>query len=53
MDRVAHFITTTALTLVGIIILGPGGTSMLAQYFAGLAPASFKSNRGAELRGNL
>jgi hypothetical protein len=47
MDRMAHFIMTTALTLVGIIILGPGGASMLAQYFAGLVPASWKPSRGA------
>ncbi len=45
MDRVAQFVTATALTLAGIIILGPGGASMLAQCWAGQALVSLKPNQ--------
>jgi hypothetical protein len=45
MDRVVHFAATAALALAGIIILGPGGASILSQYSAGQVAVLLKARR--------
>jgi hypothetical protein len=45
MDRLAHFVTVTALTLAGAVFLGPGGASILAQYPAERALQPFRPVR--------
>jgi hypothetical protein len=49
MDRLVHFAATTALTLAGTIILGPGGASYIAQCAVGQVLASFKTPQGRPL----
>jgi hypothetical protein len=49
MDRVMHFAATTALTLAGTIILGPGGAAYLAQCSAGQVLVFLKPQHGGPL----
>jgi hypothetical protein len=45
MDRIAHLFATTLLALAAVIILGPGGPSVLAQQAAKQAFALARLNR--------